>query len=350
MLSHVKLGTRGAWVRLGRPRRHPACRPTFARHFSGSNEEQIRWQQYPVRILGPAIWSAAAIGTIFFTCAAFDVYQDAKKYTRDRRRALTFDDIEADRVPRRGRDIFIGPEDFNRGPIAVSSPLDLWYGLSGPGKVVASVVGVNALTLGLYYAPSPLTKRFVVSLAHTPVEGVFKYRQLLTSAFVHSGPIHFGVNMFVLINLASSLARTPEFKGSGSHTLAFYLSGGIISALGSQIACNFWPNKMQRFIPALGFSGVVSAIFAAWCMEHPDGRVRILFIPVDFTARGMLDFVTVFEALGTLGMFRFLPLAHSAHLSGLLFGAAYVTYGKGEKYWISFRRAAFRGLQSVGVV
>ncbi|CAN8104048.1 unnamed protein product [Discula destructiva] len=311
------------------------------------------WSPYPVRILGPTLWSVTAIGTIYFTCAAYDVYQDAKKYSKGDRRTLTFEQIEADAAPKRFRDKFLStPSDARTGPIVVSSPLDLWNGLSGPGKVMASVIGINTLTLGLRYVPSKLTRRFVYSLAHTPVQGNFRYRQLLTSAFAHTGPIHMGMNMLVMFNFASSLARTPEFEGSGSHTLAFYLSGGIVSSLGNHIATRFWPNKMARLMPALGFSGVVSAIFAAWCMEHPDGRVRLLFIPWDFTARGMLEGVTAFEVVGVLGLLRYTPIhvAHAAHLSGLLFGAAYVTYGQGGKYWNSFRSAAFRGLKTVGAI
>lgn len=346
-----RLGARPRGVRLGRARH--TTRLSFVRNFIGNEyQPQLEWARYPVRVVGPALWSVAAIGTIYFTCAAYDVHQDTKKYSEDRRRTLTFEQIEADRAPKQIRDIFSGSSNLGRGPIGVDSPRAMWDSLSGPGQVMASVVGINAATLALRMMPSAATQRFVLGLAHSPVEGAFRYRQLLTSAFAHTGPIHFGMNMLVMFNFASSLAQTPEFKGSGSHTLAFYLSSGIVSAFGNHIATKFWPNKLTRFRPALGFSGVVSAIFAAWCMEHPDGRVRILFLPWVFTAQGMLEGFTTFEALGVLGLLRFLPLnvAHAAHLTGLLFGASYVTYGKGERFWTPFRRAAFRSLNSVGVI
>lgn len=334
---------------------HPTTRPSvrFTRKFSQNEVYQhMTWEQYPVRIAGPIVWSIAAIGTIYFSCAAYDVSQDAKRYSKDRRRTLTYEQIENDRAPRQVRTDFLGASSHGGGPIAVGSPRAMWDNLSGPGQVMAGVIGINAATLAMMYTPSAAAQSFVARLAHIPFEGSFRYRQLLTSAFVHTGAFHFGVNMFVMFNFASALARTPEFNGSGSHTLAFYLSGGIVSALGNHIAANFWPNKMSRFAPALGFSGVVSAIFAAWCMEHPDARVGILFIPWDFTAKGMLEGLATFETLGVLGLLKYFPIgvAHAAHLSGLAFGAAYVTYGKGERFWIPFKRAAFRSLNSIGLI
>lgn len=349
MLSRLSFRSRGIWLGRG----HHATRASIPRNFSGNqSHQQTGWAHYPVRIVRPTLWSTAAIATIYFTCAAYDVTQDANKYSKNRRRTLTFEEIEADRAPKPLHDVFSGPPGRATGPIELDSPRDLWDSLSGPGQVITSVVGINAVTLALKYMPSASTQRLFLGLAHVPLESAFKYRQLLTSAFAHTGPMHFGMNMFVLFNFAPSLAQTPEFNGSGSHTLAFYLSGAIISALGNHIATNFWPNRMGRFRPALGFSGVVSAILAAWCMEHADGRVQILFLPWDFTARGMLEGFTVFETLGVFGLLRFLPLdvAHAAHLAGLLFGASYVTYGKDERFWTPFRRAAFSSLKSVGFI
>lgn len=347
MLSHLRLRPRGG--RLGRASH--ASRP-FARYLSQNQGHQNDEQHAPVRILRPTAWSIAAIATIYFTCAAYDVRQDAKKYSKDSRRTLTLEQIENDEAPRQYRESFRGYSNSGTFPVAIDSPRATWNSLSGPGQVMATVFGINAAALTLKYMPSSYPQQLYWGLAHTPVEGAFRYRQLITSAFAHTGPLHFGVNMLVMFNFASSLAHTPVFNGSGSHTLAFYLSSGIVSALGSHISTRFRPNQFARFVPAMGFSGVASAVFAGWCMENPDSRVRIMFLPFSFTARGMLEGLTVFETLGVLGALRMFSfgVAHAAHLSGLLFGASYVAYGGGEKLWIPFRRAAFRSLRSVGLV
>lgn len=356
MLARLRLVSRGGRLGWGRHATTPTpTRPSFTtRNFSQQqSHDQIPIDfQSQVRILRPAVWSIAAIGTIYFTCAVYDVYQDVKRYRKDQRQALTFEQIEHDRASRLLREKYesrASSPRFGDGPIAVESSRALWEGLTGPGQVMASVFAVNAATLTLAYMPSPAARRFFLGLGHTPVEGLFRYRQLITSAFGHTGVIHLGMNMFVMFNFASSLARTSVFNGSGSHTLAFYLSGGIVSALGNHISTRFWPNKLARFVPSMGFSGIVSAIFAGWCMENPDARVGILFLPFTFTAQGMLAGLTVFEILGVLRLFP-LGVAHSAHLTGLAFGASYVAYGQGEKLWTPFRRAAFRSLKTTGMV
>lgn len=358
MLSHVRLRPRGGRLGWGRL----ASRPSIRKFSQNQSDSQAFEAMYPVRILRPTAWTVAAVGAIYFTCAAYDVRQDAKKYSEDRRRALTFEQIESDRASGRLRDNFRGSSNISNGPIGIDSPWALWDRLNGPAQVMVGMLGINAATLSVQYMPPGNIQRLLWGelVGHTPIESLFRYRQLLTSTFVHTGLLHFGMNMVVMFNFGSSLAHSPVFNRSGSHTLAFYLSSGIISALGNHISTRFWPNKFARFVPALGFSGVVSAIFAAWCMENSDARVGIMFLPFSFTARGMLEGVTVFEVLGVLGVFRglstlfppaaFLTTAHAAHLTGLLFGASYVAYGHGEKLWTPSRRVAFRSLNSIGLI
>lgn len=339
---------------VGRLGRCPPVTRTFARNFSENNRSsQELLSLHPVRILGPTLWSVAAICTIYFSCAAFDVYRDAQGYSKDRRPSLTFEQIQADRAGKRARGPASGPSNNINGPFIIASPLDLWYDLSESEKVMASVAGINALTLGITYVPSTVAQNFYLGLAHTPAEGAFRYRQLLTCAFAHTGALHLGMNMFCMYNFAPKLANSPVFNGSGSHTLAFYLSAGVFSSLGSHIATNFWPNKMDRFRPSMGFSGVACAVVAAAFMEYPDARVYLYLLPwVDFSSRELLLMGAAFETLGALGLLKFasLNIGHTCHLSGMLFGAAYVTYAGGERCWNPSRRAAFRGLRAIGAI
>lgn len=340
--------------RLGRCHPTTSSRP-FARNFSENHRSpQELLALHSVRILRPTLWSVGVICTIYFSCAAFDVYQDAKGYSKDKRPSLTFEQIQADRAPKRVHDTASKSTNYARGPRVVFSPLDLWHDLSGAGKVIASVAGINALTLGISYVPSTVTRKFYDSLAHIPAEGAFQYRQLITSTYSHTGPVHLGLNMLVMYNFASQVAEGQVFNGSGSHTLAFYLSAGIMSSLGHHISTNFWPNKMARFAKGMGFSGVAYAILAAWCVERrSDSHIRLYLVPwTTFTPGEFLVGLTVFETAGALGLLNWAPLhfAYGAHLSGLMFGVLYAMYASGERCWTPFRRAAFRGLKAAGAV
>lgn len=334
---------------------HPTTR-RFTRNFSEDHLHRTPQELlllHPVRILGPTLWSIAAICTICFSSAAYDVYQDAKGYSKRKRGSFTFEQIQEDRAAKRVHDVTVPLSNSNRGPIVASSPLGFWHEMSESGKVIASVTGINVLTFGISRVPSTVAQTFHASLAHTPAEGAFRYRQLLTSAFVHTGLVHLGMNMLVLYNFAPKLAESPTFKGSGSHTLAFYLSSGIFSALVSQVSCNFRPNKMDRFRPGMGFSGVAYAIAAAWCVEYSDARVTLYLVPwTNFTPAEFLAGIAVWEMAGAVGLLQFFPLriAHTAHLGGIVFGAAYAAYASGERCWTPFRRAAFRGLKAVGAI
>lgn len=327
-----------------------SSRPSFARSFSQNKADMWRhidWSSAPVRIVRPAFWSITAISTIYFTCAAYDVYQEAKHHPKDSRRSLDFDQLQAIQAARRRRE--------RRVETDFSSPSAAWNSFSGPDRVLTCAAATSAAVQALSSVPSPAPRLWINNhLAHTPMDWHFRGPQLLTSAFVHDGPMHLLLNFFVMYQFAPKLARSPEFRNSGSHTLAFYLSAAIASALGGHISCRFPPNQMHRFSAGMGFSGVVSAVFAGWCLEHPDSRLRLFLIPFDFSATSMLQTSAVFETLGLLGVFQMLKIpinvSFGTHLSGLAFGAAYVTYAKKEKLWNAFRRGAFRSLKATGIV
>lgn len=341
---------RPASLRPSRPSKpsRPSLTSTRNYHQNGGYQEQYQsWP--PVRVLGPSAWTIMAVGTFYFTCAAYDVYQDVKRYPKDRQRSLDFDTLETDSARRRRRERQHDSElNLSDGPRAA------WDSLGGPQKVIASVTATNAAMLLLERVPAPFMQQSILRLAHTPVDGMFRNSQLLTSAFLHTGPLHLFVNTFVLFNFAPLLARGPDLGGSGSHTLAFFLSGAVVSALGSHVSCLFGPNKSHRFRPGMGFSGVVSAVFAAWCVENPDARVRVFPLPFEFTALGMLQASASFEALGALGLWARLRLpldvAFAAHLTGMAFGAAYVAYGRKGEVWHRSRRVAFRALKTSRII
>lgn len=302
-----------------------------------------------VRIIGPAVWSISVVGTIYFGCAAFDVYQDAKKWAASKgsKGTVTFDEIELARTMSSVRTLYRETSSSN-GPFVFSTPWSAWNNLDGPHKLVASVTVLNTGSLLIYKSRfPPLEPWYFVNFTHMPV--MPKNFTLFTSMFAHTGGFHLAVNMFVFYNLGITLARGPTFNNSGSHLTAFYLSSGVMASLGLHLSTCFWPNKMARFIPACGASGAISAIFAACVMVHPHREIGFVFLPWSWPAEDVLKWSAIFEAAGVMGLFRRIPMisiiAHAAHLSGIGIGWAYVKYGGKENIWTPSRRIAFNTMR-----
>ncbi|KAK2606765.1 hypothetical protein N8I77_005496 [Diaporthe amygdali] len=309
------------------------------------------YTQNPVPVIRPVIWAVTAVGTIYFTCAAFDVWQDVKKFGKEDRRSLTFDQLEEEHK-RQWRRKSLSTSIFTPGPIAAGSPSSFWDNLSGPTKVMAGMTFVNAGFWGLSRMPSQTARIWWAKLGHTPASPWFRNSQLFTAMFAHSGTFHVALNMLGLLNMGPPMAANPPISGSGSHFLAFYLSAGVLSSLGAQASSLVF--KQGRYSFGIGASGAVLGVFAAWAAGDPNARVRIFPLPMVFKAKDLLEFEAVFELLGVLGVWRMLRLpirfGHSVHLAGLGVGAAYVTYDKNAQAWATSRRAAFRSMKMIGIV
>lgn len=308
----------------------------------------------PVRVVGPVLWSIAAVGTIYFTCAAYEVRRDLKDVPK-KWRSLATESAIANRKQ--------GPERLQRGGLAGilgtdgANPIAGFLNRHGEvGWVFASLVGINLCTLVPSTASPIVESALLRNLAHFPAEPNFRYHQLLTSAFLHSGAVHMGLNMMVFYNFGPDLAHTRAFQsGSGSAFLAYCLSAGIISSLGSHVSTLFWPNKTHRLRFGLGFSGVATALVATTCVVFPHAKLSVFPIPMQFEARNFLEFLKGFEALGVLGLVgRVLPfmgnIGFAAHLSGLLFGEAYGRWSRDGEVWRFWRVQAYRTMKQFGVV
>ncbi|POS71423.1 hypothetical protein DHEL01_v210185 [Diaporthe helianthi] len=347
----ARAGARPRLRRTRRPATSPPPHSAGARRSYTNNVGGYDYSQNSVPLIGPVIWAVAAVGTIYFTCAAFDVWKDIKKFRKEDRRGLTFEELQAEHA-RQWRRKSLSENIFTPGPIVAGSPRSVWDNMSGPSKIMAGMTLVNLGSVGLSKAPSRAAQTWWASLGHTPALPWYSNSQLFTSMFAHSGALHFAMNMMGLLNLGPPMAASPPISGSGSHFLAFYLSTGVISSLGAQAAALVF--KRSRYTFGIGASGAVLGVFSAWATGNPEARVRIFPIPMSFNAKSLMEFEVVFEILGVLGIWRALrlPIAfgHSVHLVGLGVGAAYVTYDKNAQVWATSRRAAFRSMKLVGLV
>ena len=152
----------------------------------------------------------------------------------------------------------------------------------------------------------------------TSSPAVRKTSPLLLSCFSHSEFWHIGANMFVLWSFApliQSLLGTEQF-------IAFYITGGTFSSLASHL----FKTSIKSKIPSVGASGALLAVLAACCIERPEARLSILFLPFfTFSAQTALYSIVAFDLAGLLLRWRLFD--HAGHLGGTMFGAWYTLYG-----------------------
>lgn len=117
-------------------------------------------------------------------------------------------------------------------------------------SVLAIVVGVNYSALTAGFIPARLS-------------GVLDFREALpvwitplTSALIHGGWLHLGVNMLMLVFAGTQVERVI---GASGLTLA-YVIGAVVAAL-AQFAVD--PSSP---IPMVGASGAISAIFGLYAV------------------------------------------------------------------------------------
>lgn len=171
--------------RLRRALRSAAPHPSSARRSFSSNIG-YDYSQNPVPVIRPIIWAATAVGTIYFTCAAFDVWQDLRRLRDEDRRGITFEKLEREHA-KQWRRKAVSQSIFTPGPIAAGSPKSVWDNLSGPSKIMAGMTLVNVGFYGLSRMPSTAAQTWWASLGHTPALPWFRNSQLFTSMFAVSG-------------------------------------------------------------------------------------------------------------------------------------------------------------------
>ncbi len=162
----------------------------------------------------------------------------------------------------------------------------------------------------------------IFGLSPTLVTQKFFLWQLATYLFLHGGLMHLLLNMFGLWMFGSELEK---YWGSGFFLRYYFLTGigaGLLS-----VAVD--PAGRQVTI---GASGAVYGILLAYGLMFPNRMLLLYFIiPVKakyFVAGlGILTFISALQAPGG-------PIAHLAHLGGMLFGLIYL------KGWLSL--AAWR--------
>jgi membrane associated rhomboid family serine protease len=202
----------------------------------------------------------------------------------------------------------------------------------------------------------------------------FQYWQPITSMFMHANVMHIFFNMFALYSFGSAL----EHFWGGKKFLFFYISCGLGAAIlhglvnylqfhnGLDILIQSgekkeyiydllnkgkfdlnWPQVLGQSAldvfagsfasPALGASGAVYGLLAAFAFMFPKAELGFMFIPVPIKAKYFVPAILMLDLiLGLRGSSLFgagsTGIAHFAHIGGALTGFIMMWYWKKNQF------------------
>lgn len=246
-----------------------------------------------VYYLRPAIWAVAVSGLTFFTLSYFE----AKKELKAKSISHWLQPPQWSSSPPK------------RGPPTPTDIATTWWAELNPiSKLSYSLIATNAAV----HATSFVAPRLWDHLWHMPARNV-NYTQF-TSMFVHSGALHFGVNMYALNTFMLPVGYSRLFEGSPYHTLSFFLATGVLSGFAQHWSTLISVQKRavpEIFIRCGGASGALFGILGAFCMQYPTAGLGILFVPVHFDAQYVLPAIMLFDFVGMVRGYSFVNFGHA---------------------------------------
>ncbi len=141
--------------------------------------------------------------------------------------------------------------------------------------VTAALIGANVLVflIELRLPPGAL-ESFLWLLGVVPARFLGsplpgEWLTLITSQFAHGGWLHIASNLLALYIFGDNV---EDRLGHGRY-LAFYLLCGIVAAL-----VHIWANPAS-VVPAIGASGAISGVLAAYVVLFPTARI-VTLLPI----------------------------------------------------------------------
>ena len=179
--------------------------------------------------------------------------------------------------------------------------------------IVLNLIIINALVYFIqmmFDGSSPATildQQVTKEIALYPYQtSYFKPYQLVTHMFAHGGFFHLFFNMFVLWMFGTMLEKLWGPK----RFLIFYLACGLAAGVA---------HLLLEFSPAVGASGAIMGLFAAYAYLFPNSELFIFPIPVPVKAKYAVAIMAAFDLFG--GVYPSgSNIAHFAHLGGLVMG------------------------------
>lgn len=140
--------------------------------------------------------------------------------------------------------------------------------------------------------------------------GLFRPWQLITHMFMHSTQIWFHIifNMFTLYMFGGMLEQLWGSK----RFFNFYMICGIVAALVHLV--------MQPNASAIGASGAIMGVLAAFTYLFPNTPLYMMFIPIPIKAKYAIPALMALDLFGGVAGRPGDNVAHWAHLGGAVAG------------------------------
>ena len=178
--------------------------------------------------------------------------------------------------------------------------------------IVKNLIIINVL---IFIAQTVFDKQYMLTarLALWPIDSpFFMPYQIATHMFTHGGFMHILFNMFALW----MFGRVLENVWGPKRFLLFYFLSGIGAAVAHL--------GMQIFFgeggPAVGASGAIMGIFAAFAYLFPNTELFIMFIPFPIKAKWAVLGLAAIDLFGGIARISGDSIAHFAHLGGAITG------------------------------
>lgn len=212
--------------------------------------------------------------------------------------------------------------------------------------ITVILIAINVAVFMYELSLGPAVNEFLTVYGMTPYEitrGVAVYDRgdlpvyatLVTSMFLHAGPLHLGSNMLFLWIFGNNVEDTM----GRARFIVFYLMCGIFASV-AQIAI-----EPASQIPNVGASGAIAGVLGGYILLFPRARVTTLvFLGFFITfielpaAVVLLMWITLQVVAGVAGLYSTMAdggVAYFAHIGGFVAGLLAIrvfTIGKKKTY------------------
>jgi len=190
--------------------------------------------------------------------------------------------------------------------------------------VTTLIIGLNGLVFILELTGG---EAFINRWALVPADVLsgHSWITILTSMFMHAGPVH------ILGNMLFFWVFGPEIEDvmGPLRYLIFYLLGGLVATVAQIVA------SPASSVPNLGASGAIAAVMGAFLITYPRDRIRtvllfgwfarVTFIPA-IVLVGFWFLTQVFSEVGALVQTQTGGVAYMAHIGGFVYGALFTHF------------------------
>ncbi|XP_004928519.1 presenilins-associated rhomboid-like protein, mitochondrial isoform X2 [Bombyx mori] len=196
-------------------------------------------------------------------------------------------------------------------------PLKKWWNsLRDNEKVFYPILAANLLVFGAWRIRA--LQPFMVKYFCSNPSGGAVCLPMVLSTFSHYSPLHLAANMYVLY---SFMPAALSSMGKEQFT-AMYLSAGVISSFASFL----YKVMLNQPGLSLGASGAIMSVLSYVCMQYPDTKLSIIFLPMyTFAAGSAIKVIMGIDLAGVVLGWKFFD--HAAHLGGAIFGIIWCQWG-----------------------